>query len=92
MGANEGENALIGIKLEEVKKHFLDKFKPYIEKINDDDRGFANRVYAKHYAGVFLTHLKTRHFSMAIKVLRKNFFKSPKTFVRVIFDSFIAHI
>ena len=92
MGANEGENALSGEKLEEVKKHFLGKFRPYIEEINQKEKGFANKVYAKHYAGVFLTHLRTKRFRMAIKTFLSYFFKSPCAFMEVVNNSIKAHI
>ena len=92
MGANEGENAQTGIKLEETKKNFFKKFGPNIDEISRSDKGFKNRVYAKHYAGVFLTHIKTRHVKMAIKTFGKYFFMSPITFMSVVYNSFRAHV
>lgn len=92
MGANDGENTVSGEKLEETKKHFFEKFQPYIEELEFVDRGFSNRVYAKHYACVFLTHIKTHRFKMASKVFWKYFIKAPGVFYGVINSSIIQHL
>lgn len=92
IGTNEGENALAGVKLEETKAYFFEKFGSYINEIEIDNPGFRNQVYAKHYAGVFLTHLKTRHFKMAIKTFNKYFFKAPSIFCGVVANSVKQHL
>lgn len=92
IGTNEGENALAGIKLEETKAYFFEKFGTYISGIEENNPGFRNKVYAKHYAGVFLTHLKTRQFKMALKTFNKYFFKSPSVFGGVVVSSIKQHL
>lgn len=92
IGTNDGENALSGRKMEETKAYFFEKFQPYIDGIDTKERGFTNKVYAKHYAGVFLTHLKSHEFKMAWNVFGKYFFKSPRVFCGVVNSSLKQHL
>ena len=87
IGTNEGENIPSGKKMEEMKKHFFEKFMPYIDEIDGRERGFKNRVLAKHYAFVFLNHVKHHHCWMALKVICKYFFKAPSVFFGVLHRS-----
>ena len=92
IGPNKGENALTGEKLENTKVYFFEKFQSYIDIINKQEPGFKNKVYAKHYAGVFLTHVKTRKFKMALMVFLKFFFRAPWVFCGVINSSIKQHL
>ena len=91
IGTNEGENALSGEKLEETKKYFFEKFQPYIREIDKTNPGFKNKVLAKHYAGVFLTQVKTGNYKMALRDFR-HFFKAPVVFCRVLISSIKQHL
>ena len=91
MGLNQGENILTGEKLNELKSNFLEKFNRYIAREDSVTPGFKNKVYAKHYAGVFLNHIKNKNFQMALSTL-KYMPKAPLTFVGVIWRSLMAHI
>lgn len=53
IGKNQGENIPTGEKVNQLKAYFFEKFKSFIEKEDKKTPGFANKVYAKHYAGVF---------------------------------------
>ena len=87
-----GENLLkAGKKQEEIKKAFLDKFMPYIEKIDKEEHGYKNRVLARHYASVFLSHMKNHHPIWATIIFFKYFFKSPTIFMSVVSNRFIIH-
>ena len=89
IGTNDGENIPSGKKMEEMKHYFFEKFMPYIDEI---ENGFKNKVLAKHYAGVFLNHVKQKNFKMAWNILRKFFLMSPTTFTKVIWNSLVIHL
>lgn len=92
IGLNKGENIPTGEKVNQLKAYFFDKFKSFIDKEDKKTPGFANKVYAKHYAGVFLNHLKHKYFIYAVQTFTHYFFKSPITFTKVIAKSAIEHI
>lgn len=92
IGINEGENIPTGKKLEDMKSYFFEVFMPYIDEINEQEHGFKNKVLAKHYAGVFLNHVKHHNFCMALKVFKKYIFKSPIVFYKVLQNSLILHL
>lgn len=92
IGLNQGENIPSGEKINQLKKYFFQKFGSYIEKEDLITPGFKNQVFARHYASVFLNHLKHKNFRMAIDVFFHHFMKSPKSFMMVIFNSVIIHL
>ena len=92
IGTNEGENIPSGKKMEEMKAYFFEKFMPYIEEIDAKEHGFKNKVLAKHYAGVFLNHVKHKEIKMAVKTFCKYSVKSPVVFFKVIKDSALLHL
>lgn len=92
MGKNLAENDLIGNRLEELKSYFLSKFSSFIQKENEKTPGFANKVYSKHYASVFLSHIKHKYYFKALKILFKGFFKSPFVFVSLLYNSLKIHM
>lgn len=92
IGTNEGENILKGEKLNELKSYFFDKFRPYIEQEDAKTPGFRKKVYAQHYAGVFLSHIKNGYYKKAFDTFCSFFFYSPSTFVAVIWRSIIVHL
>lgn len=92
IGSNAGENSPGGQKLEDLKTYFFSKFDPYIREINEKESGFRKKVYAKHYAGVFLRHVKNKDFRLAFKAFSKYFPYSPKQFTEVIKGSIKAHL
>lgn len=92
LGDNMGENAMVGKQMENLKKQFLSQFGTYIEMYDKADPGFAHRVYAKHYAAVFLKYVKNKNFLSALRIFFNYFFKSPKEFSAFIKNSFKAHL
>ena len=92
IGKNQGENIPTGEKVNQLKSYFFEKFKSFIEKEDKKTPGFANKLYAKHYAGVFMSHIKHKYFIYAIQTLRDYFFKSPTTFMLVVSKSIIEHL
>lgn len=92
IGTNEGENIPSGKKMEQMKTFFFEKFMPYIEEIDSKERGFKNKVLAKHYAGVFLNHVKHHNFGMANRTFWRCFWKSPATFTGVLTNSLFVHL
>ena len=92
IGTNEGENIPSGNKMEEMKQYFFEKFMPYIEAIDANEHGFKNKVLAKHYAGVFLNHVKHKEIRMAVNALCTYSVKSPGVFFKVIIDSAAVHL
>lgn len=91
IGVNMGENEPYGLKLRELKEYFFEKFSPYIESIDKQDRGFKNKVYAIHYAGAFLTQIKHHYFREAISYFIKYGLKDPIDFFSVINTHFWIH-
>ena len=92
IGMNMGENTPTGKKVDDLKAYFFSKFEAFIQKEDAKTHGFANEVYAKHYAGVFLSHIKTKHFGRAIRVFTKYFFKAPFVFTKVLYTSVKLHL
>lgn len=91
-GINKGENIPKGKKMDELKAYFLSKFRSVIQKEDAKTPGFANKVYAKHYAEVFLSYIKTKHLGQAVRVFTKYFFNNPYAFTMVIFTSARLHL
>lgn len=91
IGKNEGENTPSGTKLEEIKRYFFKKFDKAIAIEEAKTPGFRNQVYAKHYTGVFLSHIKNCHPILACKALKYSF-KAPSEFWTVIKNSIIVHL
>lgn len=92
IGMNMGENTPTGKKVDELKAYFFSKFDRFILKEDAKTPGFAKKVYARHYAGVFLSHIKTRNFGRAIRVFTKYFFKAPIVFTKVLYTSVKLHL
>ena len=92
IGVNQGENEPKGERLEKLKSYFFSKFNSYIEEENKTIPGFKNKVLAKHYGSVFLSHIKNGYLKMALGTFVHYFFKSPLTFFGVVFNSLCVHI
>lgn len=92
IGVNQGENAPSGQKLEELKTYFFTKFESFIQDEDKRTPGFARQVYAKHYAGVFLSHVKHHYWKMAVRIFLKYMPCSPKVFWGVLFHSLFLHL
>ena len=92
IGLNQGENAPVGEKVEELKSYFFSIFISFIEKEDEITPGFAKRVYATHYAGVFLSHLKTKNYKLATRVVGRFFLKSPISFIKVLLEHAKLHM
>ncbi len=92
IGLNAGENIPRGEKIDQLKGYFFEKFDSFVSREDAKTPGFARMVYAKHYASVFLNHLKHRHYMLAIKVLRKYAMASPKVFAECLLKSAVVHL
>lgn len=92
LGSNQGENIPTSYKLNKIKELFFEKFNQFILEEDKKTPGFARKVYAKHYAGVFLNHIKHKHFIMAGRVFFLYFLKSPRVFCCVLLRSLKLHI
>ena len=92
LGNSEGQNAMGGKKLEELKKYFFEKFSRFIEKYDKEEPGYANKVYAKHYALVFAKYLKDKDIVGATRVFGKYFFISPMLFGATVIGRLRAHL
>ena len=92
IGLNEGENIPKGENLNQLKTFFFEKFTGFIDKEDARTPGFKKKVYAKHYAGVFLSHIKNGFYSMAFRTFCTYFRYSPLTFCGVVWQSFVVHL
>ena len=91
LGNSEGQNAPNGKKMEELKAFFFSKFTRFIDKYDKEEPGYAKKVYATHYALVFVKYLKDKKIFNAIRIFNKYFFKSPKQFLTVVKGRLSAH-
>lgn len=57
IGTNEGENQIHGKQLEEMKERFLKTFQKDIERIDQENKGYKDKVYISNYRSVFIDHL-----------------------------------
>lgn len=71
IGQNAGENELHGEKLEENKIRFLKIFENDINRIDNEDSGFRDRVYISHYRSVFCDHLSMKFWKKACDIYVK---------------------
>ena len=92
IGLNKGENSPRGSRLNELKDYFFLRFRDFIVAEDNKTPGFANQVYAKHYAGVFLSHLKNGYWKMALKVFFKYMPKSSICFFAVLKNHLLSHV
>lgn len=91
-GRNAGENIPIGERLENIKRMFFNSFNTYIIDFDKITPGFKNAVYARHYSGVFLSHIKNGYYLKGIKHLVKYTCLSPKNFWQPVIRSAVKHI
>lgn len=87
LGTNEGENIPHGEQLENLKKHFLNNFSSQIDTLEEKHPGARNRITASHYSKVFIDHIKTHNWKLAIRILQKYFFKNPSIFIIQIYKT-----
>lgn len=92
LGANQGENIPEGRKIEEIKANFFKKFDPYIYNLDKVEKGFRNKVYARHYGTVCINHIKHLHLLMAIRIIGRYMYMSPKDFLSMIWQTIKSHI
>lgn len=92
IGLNEGENIPKGDKLNQLKSFFFEKFCGFIDQEDAKTPGFKKKVYAKHYAGVFLSHIKNGFYRMAFSTFCSYFKYSPLIFCGVVWRSFVVHL
>lgn len=92
IGLNEGENIPKGEKLNQLKSFFFKKFIGFIEHEEAKTPGFKKKVYAKHYSGVFLSHIKNGYYRMAFSTFFSYFKYSPLEFCGVVWRSLIIHL
>jgi glycosyltransferase involved in cell wall biosynthesis len=74
LGDNDGGNELKGAELEKMKKMFLKTFE---NEINAYGILFRKSVHGKHYASIFLNHLKNKFYFMSINVLSTSLLTNP---------------
>ncbi|MGV0753031.1 glycosyltransferase family 2 protein [Empedobacter brevis] len=79
---NQGQNRIFGKKMYEIKKMFLSQFSDIIERIEQNDPGFKNKLYTKHYFSLFIALLKGKEFVLANKIFMKYLVKRPLLFMR----------
>ena len=91
-GRNSGENIPTGQKLEFIKKMFFSNFDAYITTLDLQYPGFKKEVYARHYSGVFLNHIKHGYFFKGFKYLIKYTLISPQKFWEPIIKSIKLHL
>lgn len=92
IGLNAGENIPQGEKINQLKDYFFDKFGPFVSREDAKTPGFARVVYGKHYASVFLSHLKHGHYVLAIQIFSKYIVASPRVFIGSLLRSAVVHL
>lgn len=66
-------NQVRGKEFEKLKEQFLNTFDTTIARINEKEPGFKQQVYANHYSDVFASHMATKHYWLALRLLVKGF-------------------
>jgi len=89
LGQNEGENSPHGEKLEQLKVNFLNKFADTIDRLDKQNPGSKDKIYAVHYSNVFIDHIKTHNWKMAFNILQRYWSLSPKIFMKKIYKTAI---
>lgn len=92
IGKNNGENSLIGNELENLKINFFSKFEHKINVLDLNFPGFKSRLLNTHYNLVFLSHIKNKHYLLAIKIFFKYLIRSPQRSIKFLFRRSIIHI
>ncbi|MDE5628520.1 MAG: glycosyltransferase family 2 protein [Muribaculaceae bacterium] len=92
IGVNDGENIISGKRYEELKNYFLSKFDKAIKSIELSEPGFAKKCYAFHYGSVFMSYLKNKDITDALRILVNYVPLSPKMFFTPLANSLISHI
>ncbi|MED4016046.1 glycosyltransferase family A protein [Sutcliffiella cohnii] len=89
IGTNSGENNLKGPELEKLKNNFLKQFSPKISKLEEVEKGITKKIYSRHFAKVFLNHIKNRYYWLALKVLLRFIPYSPLNFLKEVLNNSI---
>lgn len=82
IGDNEGFNHLKGKNLEQTKMMFFNLFEHTINKLELSNKGFKNKLYAKHYSIVFLNHIQNKDLILSLNILLNYFTKYPILFIK----------
>lgn len=89
---NEVNNTLQGKELEELKVKFLSQFAKHIERIDNQEKGFRNLVYGRHFAQVFWNYIKLLSMPSAIRLFFSRLYLHGFIFLLSIFRYLIKHI
>lgn len=89
---NDIDNRLYGRQLEELKDNFLEQFKEEIQEIELNEKNFYKKVLARHYSVVFVTYLKKRSISDAMRVMTKYTKESGFLFYLALLRKTVKHI
>lgn len=75
-----GGNRVEGKDLENLKEAYLKVFEPILDKLDTGKPGIKKSIIANNYASVFISHIATRHYFRAAKLLFKYGGMKPKSF------------
>ena len=78
----DNNNLPNGEKMEKVKKKFLLQFETIINKIDNQKKGFKQKVYVVNYFSVMKCYIKDRKFGKAISIMLKCLKVSPSIFLK----------
>ena len=78
----DNNNLPDGEKMEKLKKKFLLQFEKNINKIDNQKKGFKQKVYVVNYFSVMKCYIKDRKFGKAISIMIKCLKISPSIFLK----------
>lgn len=92
IGKDTVGNHLCGKQYEELKLKFFNTFLPIINKLDIQNPGFKKRVYASHYADVFVSEVASKEFRRAFILFIKGIKICGGIFVNRIVKHYITAI
>ena len=78
----DNNNLPNGEKMEKLKKKFLLQFEKNINKIDNQKKGFKQKVYVVNFFSVMKCYIKDRKFGKAISIMIKCLKISPSIFLK----------
>lgn len=89
IGTNQGENALRGRDLEQLKREFLTKFHPFLLELDEQQNGVLASVYSKNFARVVIDYFVRGNFKDGMKLFTEFFGLYKRKFLLILLSILI---
>ena len=92
IGKQTKGNQLHGKEYEELKKKFLSTFGNTINRLEDREPGTKSKIFASHYADIFVSEISSRNYLLAIKTFINSTFQYKVLFIKKVYNHYINAI